>query len=100
MYLGHAPYASENRVKGGFCLRPRREVGLGWISVAEVKREGFYEAVMADKVSLRPHCRGARGAYSATVPKWLLNSTYSRRRILSYFLPFVREKRLMPRALF
>lgn len=39
---------------------------------AEVKREGFYEAVTADKVSLRPH----RRVYSGTVPKWLFDSTY------------------------
>lgn len=85
--LGHAPYASKNRVKGG-CLRPRREVGLGWIPVAEVKREGFYEAVMADKVSLRLHRRLTPLLYPSdcsTIP--------IRCRILPYFL----SERLMPR---
>lgn len=42
-----------------------------------MKREGFYEAVTADKVSLHPTYE----AYSATVPKWLLDvlsfSSYS-----------------------
>lgn len=41
----------------GDCLRQTRGVGLGRILVAEVKRAGFYEAVMADKVSLRLHRR-------------------------------------------
>jgi len=75
--LGHAPYASRNRVKGR-CLRPRREVGLGWIPVVEVKREGFYEAVMADKVSLRPHYRGLlRYCIQVTVQQYLFAVVYS-----------------------
>lgn len=74
---GHAPYASKNRVKRG-CLQPRREVGLGWIPVAEVKREGFYEAVMADKVSLRPHRRGLlRYCTQVTVQQYLFAVVYS-----------------------
>jgi len=75
--LGYAPYASKNRVKG-VCLRPRRKVSLGWIPVAEVKREGFYEAVMADKVSLRPHCRGLlRYCTQVTVQQYLFAVVYS-----------------------
>lgn len=75
--LWHAPYASRNRVKGG-CLRPRREVGLGWMPVAEVKRVGFYEAVMADKVSLRPHRRGLlRYCTQVTVQQYLFAVVYS-----------------------
>lgn len=45
--------------------------GLLWSRLlAEVKREGFYEAVTADKVSLSPH----RRVYSGTAPKWLFDS--------------------------
>lgn len=66
------PYASESS-----CERQRRtaygrRAGVASASGAEVKREGFYEAVTADKVSLRPH----RRVYSGTVPKWLFDSTY------------------------
>lgn len=91
--LGHAPYASENRVKGGLCLRPRREVGLGWIPVAEVKREGFYEAVMADKVSLRPHCRGLlRYCTQVTAQQYLFPPSYT-----LLHSPVCSGERLMPR---
>jgi len=44
----------------------------------EVKREGFYEAVMADKVSLRSHCRGLlRYCTQVTARQYLFAVVYS-----------------------
>lgn len=80
MYLGYKAYASGEQkarllTSAGGCF--------GLALLAEVKREGFYEAVTADKVSLSPH----RRVYSGTVPKWLFDGVYlSRCRTLSYFL--------------
>lgn len=59
--------------------------------MAEVKREGFYEAVMADKVSLRPHCRGLlRYCTQVTVQQYLFavvyTLTFSRKRLMPRFI--------------
>lgn len=74
-------YFDIKRMRAKDCLLTGR--GLLWSRLfAEVKREGFYEAVTADKVSLSPH----RRVYSGTAPKWLFDSVPILCPTFSYFL--------------